>query len=306
MITHDTKFYQYIDFLINLEGGLNDKIVHLDPGGLTNFGVRYKYWKKHIENYGKHDHYLQDRWDKFHSYDENNQKFFDINKFTTEDFRSLTPSDVKFFYFKEYWEPCKADDLPIGIDYYVFDFTVHSGQGNSIRTLQKVIDAVIDGAIGENTLRKVYNYCEKNGVKRLLKQLDTARRDFLFQTPAGALFKRGMENRLTQVMGKCYNAIEDVYIDDRKPISQSKTINAAKIGTGALAGMEAINVLAPSQDQAQDAVAHLIDNLETVNQVTRLISGLYTYKIEIVLLIVLGFFGYIYFNRIRDYLLGKK
>lgn len=306
MIPNDSRFFQYIDFLLIIEGGVNKKILHLDRGGLTNHGVRYDLFKKHLHRYSKHKFYLSDRWKQFIGRDQQVKKVFDVKKYTKEDHIGLMPSDVKFFYFKDYWEPIKADNLPSGLDIYLFDFTVHSGQGNAVKTLQKVVAAYPDGAVGPNTLAAINDYIEYNGIKRLIKEFDKARRAFLSGTSAGVIFAKGFDNRLQKVMHKAYEQLGDVYVDDRKPLSQSNTLKAAKGGAVSLGAIEAANILAPDQRQAEDAIKNIIDNVETINTVTSVISKLYNYNIEIVLLVALCFFGYLYFNRIRDFVLGKK
>ena len=56
-------------------------------------------------------------------------------------------SDVAPIYKQNYWDRCKCDLLPSGVDLCVFDFGVNAGTGRGARFLQKCVGAVADGAI---------------------------------------------------------------------------------------------------------------------------------------------------------------
>jgi lysozyme family protein len=75
-----------------------------------------------------------------------------------KEMRALTPEIVKPFYNRKYWDACRCDDLPQGVDYLVFDFAVNSGVGRSAKTLQSAVGATPDGAIGPLTLTAVNKY----------------------------------------------------------------------------------------------------------------------------------------------------
>jgi len=304
-ITQESKFFYYIDHLVGVEGGNNDKIVKLDKGGATNHGATLNNFMHHLRRYSTHPFYLQNRWLLFHNYDSQGNVFFDVSKFKYDNFRSLTPTDVFFFYFKGYWEPCRADELPLGLDYYVFDFTVHSGQGNSIKCLQRVVGANPDGAIGPKTIQATLHYVETHGVKRAIKQLDKERRTFLSQTKAGRLWPRGMDNRLKKVIAKCYDAIGDIYFDERKPLTESKTIKATESAAKTVVGLGVADLIAPKERDAIAIVESLSSDLETIDMASSLITRISQYKVEIIVLVVICYIGYFRFNRIRDWFLGK-
>ena len=61
-----------------------------DPGGITNLGVTKKVW---------------DEWTGKDN--------------SANDMKALTPEMVKPLYMSRYWDACKCDDLPAGIDYCV-------------------------------------------------------------------------------------------------------------------------------------------------------------------------------------------
>ena len=66
--------------------------------------------------------------------------------------KALTVETVKPFYKSMYWDKVKGDDLPVGVDYVVFDFAVNAGTGRAAKFLQRAVGAVDDGVIGSGTL----------------------------------------------------------------------------------------------------------------------------------------------------------
>jgi len=77
---------------------------------------------------------------------------------TQDQMKKLTPDDVKPFYKKKFWDVCRCDDMPSGIDYLVFDFAVNAGCGGSAKVLQRAVGVVPDGGIGPITLAAVSKY----------------------------------------------------------------------------------------------------------------------------------------------------
>lgn len=118
------NFTEALEHVLKHEGGF---VNHpSDPGGMTNLGVTRAVWEEWIGR-------------------ESSEK----------EMRSLTPEMVAPLYKRKYWDRVKADDLPSGLNYCVFDASVNSGTGRSAKWLQECVGAVADGAIGPNTLAKV-------------------------------------------------------------------------------------------------------------------------------------------------------
>jgi lysozyme family protein len=69
--------------------------------------------------------------------------------------KALTVDTVKPFYKSMYWDKVKGDDLPVGVDYCIFDFAVNAGVGRAAKFLQRAVGAVDDGVIGSGTLGRV-------------------------------------------------------------------------------------------------------------------------------------------------------
>ena len=97
-----------------------------DPGGMTNLGVTKRVWEEWVGR-------------------ESNEK----------EMRSLTPEMVEPLYKRKFWDACKCDELPSGIDYMVFDMGVNAGPGRSIKILQDAVGVPADGGLGPITMKAV-------------------------------------------------------------------------------------------------------------------------------------------------------
>jgi len=74
---------------------------------------------------------------------------------THDDMRKLTAADVEPLYKKKYWDVVRADELPSGIDYAVFDMGVNAGPGRSIKLMQSALGVTPDGGFGAITMAAV-------------------------------------------------------------------------------------------------------------------------------------------------------
>jgi lysozyme family protein len=115
------NFEEALKAILKHEGGY----VHhpRDPGGMTNLGVTKKVWEEWV------GHPVGEK-----------------------EMRALTPDTVAPMYKKKYWDAVKADELPTGLDYLMFDFAINAGPGRAAKTMQKAIGTTPDGAIGPKTM----------------------------------------------------------------------------------------------------------------------------------------------------------
>lgn len=97
-----------------------------DPGGATNLGIT----KRVYENWIGHS-------------------------VSIEIMRNLKVHQAAPIYETNYWSKVKADVLPSGVDFCVFDLAVNAGAGRAARMLQRVVGVKADGAIGPMTLAAV-------------------------------------------------------------------------------------------------------------------------------------------------------
>jgi lysozyme family protein len=114
---------------------------------------------------------------------------------TEEEMRNLTVKDVKPLYKARYWDAVRADDLPIGVDYAVFDFAVNSGVSRASRMLQECVGATKDGSIGPKTVEAAKQH---DGAK-LAQEICDKRLEFLQGLPHFPTFARGWTRRVLEV-----------------------------------------------------------------------------------------------------------
>lgn len=140
-----------------------------DPGGMTNLGVTKRVWEQWVGR-------------------ESNEK----------EMRSLTPAMVEPLYKRKYWDACRCDDLPEGLDYLVFDFAVNAGPGRSIKILQTAVGTTPDGIIGPKTLAAV----RAVDPHELIEKFSVAKTQFYESLPTFPTFGRGWLNRVADVKVK--------------------------------------------------------------------------------------------------------
>ena len=136
-----------------------------DPGGETNLGVT----KRVYEDFGG-----------------------------TKDMKDLTREDVEPIYKKNYWDRVKGDDLPAGLDLCVFDFGVNAGTGRAAKYLQTLIGTVADGGIGPNTLKKLGEFVEENGLNETIKMYQTERQKYYESLSTFVTFGKGWTRRVVE------------------------------------------------------------------------------------------------------------
>ena len=112
------------------------------------------------------------------------------------DMRELPLDLVRRIYRTEYWDAVRADELPPGIRYAVFDAAVNSGVGQSIKWLQRAVGATADGVIGPKTLAAVNQLSAESLRLRVLSQ----RLRFMAALPTWPSFGRGWANRIAELM----------------------------------------------------------------------------------------------------------
>jgi lysozyme family protein len=137
-----------------------------DPGGMTNLGVTKRVWEEWVGR-------------------ESNEK----------EMRSLTPEMVEPLYKRKFWDACKCDELPTGVDYLVFDFAVNAGPGRSAKILQTAVGVPADGGIGPITLSAV----KAQDPTELIQKFSDAKEDFYRSLNTFETFGKGWLNRVAAV-----------------------------------------------------------------------------------------------------------
>ncbi|MGH6909338.1 MAG: glycoside hydrolase family 108 protein [Phenylobacterium sp.] len=119
-----SNFTKLLAPLARIEGAISDRPLKADPGGLTNKGVTQ----------GTYDVYRASKG------------------LSARSVRELTRPELIEVYRRQFWDTVRGDDLPSGLDWAVFDFSVNSGPGRAIKELQRILGCNVDGVIGLITL----------------------------------------------------------------------------------------------------------------------------------------------------------
>jgi lysozyme family protein len=160
------NFESSLEHVLKSEGGFvnNPK----DPGGMTNLGVTKATWEAYVGH-----------------------------PVSEADMKALTPEKVAPMYENKYWNACKCDDLPAGVDYLVFDFAVNAGPGRSIKTLQKALSVPEDGVIGPTTLHNIAIMDRGE----LIVRFSEAKEEFYKSLKTFDVFGAGWLNRVAEARG---------------------------------------------------------------------------------------------------------
>ena len=140
-----------------------------DPGGMTNLGDTKATWENWIGR-------------------ESNET----------EMRALTPEKVEPLYKKKYWDAVRADELPVGLDYLMFDFGVNAGPGRAIKVMQSAVGVTPDGGFGPMTLAAV----QAIDPNELIERFSQAKEDFYRSLTTFPTFGTGWLNRVADVKVK--------------------------------------------------------------------------------------------------------
>jgi lysozyme family protein len=158
------NFAYSLQLVLVYEGGYVDH--PRDPGGATNKGVTLDVFRR----------------------------FYGPSK-TKNDLQAITDAQLEHIYRTGYWDKCRCDELPDGVDYVVFDQAVNSGPGRSAKWLQAAVGVSVDGAIGPQTI----NAARQRSPAQVINAMCDVRLAFLQQLNTWETFGRGWKTRVDGV-----------------------------------------------------------------------------------------------------------
>lgn len=160
-----SRFERAMKVLAVHEGGYSDH--PKDPGGATMKGVTQRTYAAYRARKGLEKRHV----------------------------RQIEDAEVSEIYRGQYWDAIRADDLPPGVAYCVFDAAVNSGPGRAVRWLQEVIGAKVDGIVGNETLAKAADL----DPEFIIAALCAKRLDFMRGLKHWPTFKNGWTRRVKEV-----------------------------------------------------------------------------------------------------------
>lgn len=138
--------------LVQLEGGVAN--LDGDVGGYTVFGVAHNFWPN---------------WEGWPIV----QGLIKANpKISTKDLFKALDEPLKKFYKGNFWDACKADSLPSGVDSYLMTAVIHNGISKPCKMLQEIAGVTPDGSLGNKTIAAVAAIAaDKKGAAEVLEKL---------------------------------------------------------------------------------------------------------------------------------------
>lgn len=141
-----------------------------DPGGATNRGVIQRTYDAYRKARGQ----------------------------ATQSVANITDAEISAIYKQLYWDASKCDQLPIGVDYAVFDWAVNGGVYRAAQHLQQAVGltgAAVDGNTGPRTIAAA---TQQNSVQVVARLCDV-RLAYLQTRAHWATFKNGWTRRVNDV-----------------------------------------------------------------------------------------------------------
>lgn len=154
------------------EGGYSNN--PKDPGGATMKGVTQRVFTEYLTANGK----------------------------PSRDVKTITNDELQALYRKRYWDIAKLDRLAPGVSYVVFDGNVNSGVSQSIKWLQRALQAMglyqgaIDGIIGQGTILAAGGVNDNDA---LVAKIIERREAFLRSLTTFKTFGKGWISRIKDV-----------------------------------------------------------------------------------------------------------
>lgn len=158
------NFEKSLALTLKYEGGFVDN--RFDPGGATNMGITLAT----LSNYRGYTA-------------------------TKLDVKRLTQTEASTIYLKHYWEPLLAQQLPSGVDMFMFDYAVNSGPARAVKALQSSLGLPPDGNLKVSTLQTALRQDQAT----LIRALASKRLGFLQQLRSFQQFGRGWKTRVEAV-----------------------------------------------------------------------------------------------------------
>ena len=108
------------------------------------------------------------------------------------DIKHLTRDGAKVIYRMDFWDRVKADQLPDGVAYQLFDFAVNSGIETAVRALQRAVRVADDGHWGPRSQAALERMSESDVIMHLCAE----RLDFMTGLKKWPFFGRGWARRI--------------------------------------------------------------------------------------------------------------
>lgn len=213
-----SNFQKVMPYIFSEEGGYVNNPA--DPGGATNMGITIatlSAWEGH--------------------------------RVSPEDVKNLTQATATKIYQAQFWNKIDGDNLPSGIDYAVFDFSVNSGPGRAAKMLQGILGVPQDGVIGAKTVAAA----NQRSADEIINALCDARASWLKGLSTASTFGKGWLARVERVRSRA------LALAVKSPVTQPE---------------ESVNDVAPKARQGDMAFTSILKHPEALGTMGSAASGL--------------------------------
>lgn len=193
--------------------------------------------------------------------------------------KNISNGELQAIYKKNYWDQIKADKLAPGVSYVVFDGAVNSGVAQSVKWLQRALQAMglykgaIDGIIGQGTLLAAASVADND---QLIARICERRMAFLKALKTFKTFGKGWTSRVNGVraVGQAWASgsvgpeVEYIVGGDAKAfISDAKAAPTMAVADGSTGGGIGTGGLAVTLEQVRDQLAPYSYGSELIGKV---------------------------------------
>lgn len=112
--------------------------------------------------------------------------------YPTLDIAALTEAQINALRKSDYWDKVHGDALPAPIAFMVADAAYMSGPDRAIRQMQQALGVVVDGDIGDETLKAAQGYL----IPAFVTEFAALRLLFLISLPEWAYDRNGWTRRI--------------------------------------------------------------------------------------------------------------
>lgn len=180
-----------------------------DPGGATNKGITQRVYTAYLTKVGAAQKPVQ----------------------------GITDLEVRAIYKSNYWDQASCDDLPIGVDFAVFDYAVNSGVNRAVTDMQRGVGCTADGVAGVATAAAVAGY----DPRAVVNDLCARRLRFLRTLRTWSTFGKGWQQRVLDVQTQALAMVVQTPVQPPavpQEVSQAASAKAPEAAQSALKTQE--------------------------------------------------------------------
>lgn len=175
-------------------------------------------------------------------------------------------------YKAQYWSAVRADELPEGVGYVVFDGAVNSGASQSVKWLQRALGVVADGNIGAATIAAANAHRDHD---ELIAGICAKRLAFLKALRTWGTFGKGWERRVNEVRragqamasGSVIPTLSPNLGKEKAPISEARKPRATASADAMAGAGVPLGVASAAIQEAKTALEPLAGSSATISTI---------------------------------------